>query len=87
MLAVERGMVACSSRSGRVRLHLMKLDLSATVCGRYPLDAILAEDLQLPERTRECGACNLALARKGSSAILQVVDGPSSWITTRRNDG
>lgn len=64
MKAVDEGMVAvrASKQSGgRVLLHLVKPvrlpSTFVTVCGRYGMDRIEPEDLELPEDTPRCKVC------------------------------
>ena len=66
------GYVACrpssaTATAAAARLHLMRPDMTPrTVCGRYGLDDILPEDEQIPDDTRECGACRHAVNAKGA---------------------
>jgi hypothetical protein len=58
MRAVEQGAVAVRNKQNhRMLLHLVKDDVSATLCGRYKLDRIEPEDLELAETTPMCKVC------------------------------
>jgi hypothetical protein len=63
MKAEDRGAVAVMSGSHRLLTHLVKEDLSATLCGRYKIDRIEPEGLELAESTKECQVCQ-AIANK-----------------------
>lgn len=52
------GLIPIQSKNRRTLLHFARTDLSSlTVCGRYGLDRMVEEDVELNHVPKTCGAC------------------------------